>query len=346
MYHSHRFCVAPMMDCTDRHERYFLRLISKHLRLYTEMITTGALLFGDQERFLGFDAFEHPIGAQLGGCDPGALATCARMAEQRGYEEVNLNVGCPSPRVQAGRFGVCLMTEPQLVGACVERMQAAVDIPVTVKTRIGVDDHDSYDELASFVETVASAGCKTFIVHARKAWLKGLSPKENREVPPLRYDVVRALKADFPRYHIILNGGITDLAQATEHLHVFDGVMLGREAYRNPYMLGPVDQMIFGETTPVCERHELVSRYLPYVRAQLDQGVYLSHMTRHLLGLYQGVPGAKAWRRCLSTHARKPGAGVEVIEQALDCVTTFAPQRPQSGCETHQHPGSPMQYAS
>lgn len=319
-YHSHRFCVAPMMDCTDRHERYFLRLISKHLRLYTEMVTTGALLHGEKERFLAFDVREHPIGVQLGGSDPAALAACARMAEQRGYDEVNLNVGCPSPRVQAGRFGACLMVEPALVAACVESMRAAVDIPVTVKTRIGVDDHDSYDALARFVETVATAGCRTFVVHARKALLKGLSPKENREVPPLRYDVVRMLKTDFPHHDIVLNGGIVELARAAEHLRVFDGVMLGRAAYRNPYMLAPVDRLFFGETMPVPERDELVSRYLPYVQTQLDQGVYLSHVTRHMLGLYQGQPGAKAWRRHLSTHACKPGAGVEVIEQALACV--------------------------
>jgi tRNA-dihydrouridine synthase A len=312
-----------MMDCTDRHERYFLRLISKHTRLYTEMVTTGALLHGDRERFLGFDALEHPIGVQLGGSDAAALAACARMAEQRGYDEVNLNVGCPSPRVQAGRFGACLMAEPALVAECVARMRAAVDIPVTVKTRIGVDSHDSYDELGRFVETIALAGCRTIIVHARKAWLKGLSPKQNREVPPLRYDMVRRLKTDFPRSDIVLNGGITRITEVAEHLRVFDGVMLGREAYRNPYMLAPVDQMFFGETGPAPARNELVSRYLPYVQSQLEQGVYLSHMTRHMLGLYQGQPGAKAWRRYLSQHACKPGAGVEVIEGALSAVAGY-----------------------
>ncbi len=328
LHQSHRFCVAPMMDCTDRHERYFLRLISKGLRLYTEMVTTGALLHGDRDRFLAFHPLEHPIGLQLGGSDPAALAACARMAEQRGYDEVNLNVGCPSSRVQAGRFGACLMAEPALVAACVEGMCSAVDIPVTVKTRIGVDEHDSYDELARFIEIVADAGCVTFVIHARKAWLKGLSPRENRELPPLRYDVVAALKTDFPRLTVVLNGGIETLNQASAHLRTFDGVMLGREAYRNPYMLATVDQRFFDGQSTAPTRHELVHRFLPYVHGQLEQGVYLSHMTRHILGLFQGRPGAKAWRRYLSTHACKRGAGVRVIERALACVDDHSPSTP------------------
>lgn len=325
---NRRLSVAPMMNCTDRHERYFLRLISKGLRLYTEMVTTGALLHGDRERFLAFCPLEHPIGLQLGGSDPAALAACARLAEQRGYDEVNLNVGCPSSRVQAGRFGACLMTEPELVAACIQAMATAVDIPVTVKTRIGVDEHDSYDELARFVEVVAAAGCSTFIIHARKAWLKGLSPRENRELPPLRYDAVAALKKDFPRLAIVLNGGIATLEQASGHLRTFDGVMLGREAYRNPYMLAPVDQRFFDGQRTAPTRHELVHLFLPYVQGQLGQGVYLSHMTRHILGLFQGRSGAKAWRRYLSTHACTPGAGVEVIERALACVDDHSSTKP------------------
>jgi tRNA-dihydrouridine synthase A len=319
-YPANRVSVAPMMDWTDRHCRYFLRLISRHVLLYTEMVTTGALLHGDRERFLAYHPDEHPLALQLGGSEPAELAACARMAEAHGYDEVNLNVGCPSDRVQSGRFGACLMAEPELVAECVAAMRGACGIPVTVKTRIGIDERDSYEDLTDFVSSVQGAGCRTFIIHARKAWLEGLSPKENREIPPLRYDVVHRLKADFPQLTIILNGGLKDLDTMAEELARLDGVMLGREAYHNPYLLAEVDRRFYGDGHRVPSRHEVVARFLPYVAARLPEGVPLQAMTRHILGLFQGQPGARAWRRHLSENAHRRGAGVEVIEQAAALV--------------------------
>ncbi len=307
-----------MMDWTDRHCRYFLRLISRHVYLYTEMITTGAILHGDSERLLRFHPDEHPLALQLGGSDPGELAACARIAAKYGYDEVNLNVGCPSDRVQTGRFGACLMADPALVAECVAAMGEASPLPVTVKTRIGIDEHQSYAFLAQFVATVAAAGCRTLIIHARKAWLQGLSPKENREVPPLDYQAVYRVKQDFPQLEIILNGGITDLNQAQDHLTKVDGVMLGRAAYHNPYLLAEVDRRFFGDLRPPLSRHQVVARMLPYVEQELAAGTRLHHITRHILGLYQGVPGARAWRRYLSEHGHGEAAGPEVIQQALN----------------------------
>jgi len=311
-----------MMDWTDRHERYFLRLLSRHALLYSEMVTTGALLFGDRPRHLDFDAAEHPVALQLGGCDPAALAECAAMAAEWGYDEVNLNIGCPSDRVQAARFGACLMAEPALVRDCVAAMRGAVAIPVTVKSRIGIDDRDSYEALKTFVATVAESGCETFIVHARKALLSGLSPKENREIPPLRYDTVYALKRDFPGLEIVVNGGIESLDVAEAHLAHVDGAMLGRAAYRDPWLLSAADSRLFGAADPLRYRYEAVLGFLPYVRARLDEGVPLHAMTRHILGLFNGVPGARRWRRYLSENAYAGGAGTEVIEAALALVRT------------------------
>lgn len=318
---SHRFCVAPMMDCTDRHDRYLLRLISRRARLYTEMVTARALIHGDRERLLAFHPAEHALAIQLGGSEPDELARAARWAGQAGYDEVNLNVGCPSDRVQAGRFGACLMAEPALVADCVAAMRAAVDVPVTVKHRIGIDRQDGYDALCRFVETVAAAGCRTFIVHARKAWLQGLSPRENREVPPLRYDRVHRLARDFPALSIVLNGGLTDLDAAAAQLAHVDGVMLGREVYRNPWILAGVDARLFGDRRPPPgSRRAVVEAMLPYVEAELAAGTRLSAITRHMVGLFQGVPGARAWRRTLAERAHRPGAGVEVLRDALAAV--------------------------
>lgn len=308
-----------MLDWTDRHCRFFLRLISKQALLYTEMVTTGALLHGDRQRFLQFDPSEHPLALQLGGSDPAGLAACAKMAEDFGYDEVNLNVGCPSDRVQNGSFGACLMAEPELVAECVGAMRKAVSIPVTVKSRIGIDDRDSYEELIKFIGTVAEAGCDTFIVHARKAWLKGLSPKQNREVPPLRYDTVYRLKQDFPTLQIVLNGGITTLDQAEDVLgNGVDGVMVGREAYHNPYILAEVDRRLFGASAEVITRAEIIEKLLPYIEQQRAEGVRLHSITRHILGLFHGEPGARSWRRHLSEHAVKYDADVSVVREALN----------------------------
>ena len=312
-----RFCIAPMMDWTDRHCRYFHRLLTRHARLYTEMITTGAILHGDQERLLTFDASEHPVAVQLGGSDPIELAESARICADWGYDEINLNVGCPSDRVQSGRFGACLMVEPLLVADGVAAMRATVDIPVTVKCRLGIDDQDSYEELLRFIGYSAEAGCQTFIVHARKAWLQGLSPKQNREVSPLHYDRVYRLKQDFPQLTIVINGGIMDLDQSALHLQQVDGVMLGRAAYQTPYLLADVDRRFFGENDPAPDPQAIVQALLPYIERQLAQGVYLSAITRHILGLFQGRPGARAWRRHISDNAHRRGAGMEVIEHAL-----------------------------
>ena len=318
-FKAHRFCVAPMLDWTDRHCRYFHRLISQQALLYTEMVTTGALIHGDHQRFLQFSAAEHPLAFQLGGSNPRELAFCAKMVEDYGYDEVNLNVGCPSDRVQNGRFGACLMAEPELVAECVATMTQAVSIPVTVKSRIGIDQRDSYQELVHFVSTVADAGCKTFIIHARKAWLSGLSPKQNRDIPPLRYEVVYQIKQDFPQLEIILNGGITTLDQAEAVLQQVDGVMVGREAYHNPYLLADVDRRFFGESEEPRSREMIMRLLIPYIQQQLEQGegVRLSSISRHILGLFHGEPGARGWRRHLSENVCKADAGIDVILAAL-----------------------------
>ena len=309
-----------MMDCTDRHDRYFLRLLSRHTLLYTEMVTTGALLNGNRERFLSHHRIEHPVALQLGGSDPREIAKCARLVEQAGFDEVNFNVGCPSARVKSGRFGACLMREPGLVADCVRAMRHEVDIPVTVKTRIGVDDHSSYEFLGEFVSTVSAAGCRTWIIHARTAWLCGLSPKENREVPPLKYDWVYRLKAKYPHLEIIINGGIKTFDECHEHLRHTDGVMLGREAYHNPWLLAGVDPEFFGEAAPVETRHQALRAMLPFIGSELERGVFLTHMSRHLLGLFHGQPGGRQFRRYISENAHKSGAGLEVIETALEKV--------------------------
>lgn len=319
-----RIAVAPMLDWTDRHCRYFLRLLSRHTLLYSEMVTTGAMLHGDRERLLAYDPAEHPLALQLGGSDPGELARCARVAADFGYDEVNLNVGCPSDRVQSGRFGACLMAEPDLVADCVAAMRAAVNLPITVKTRIGIDERDSYEALTDFVSRVASGGCEVLIVHARKAWLSGLSPKENREIPPLRHDIVYRLKRDFPSLTIILNGGLTALDQIAESLRQVDGAMIGRAAYENPYLLAEVDRRFFGSSAPPPSRHQVIRAFLPYVEDQLQQGTPLHCMTRHVLGLFQGIPGARAWRRHLSEHTHRRGAGMEVLEAALGQIPEAA----------------------
>lgn len=321
----HRFCVAPMLDWTDRHERYFLRLLSRRARLYTEMVTTGALMHGDIKRHLQFDVAEHPIALQLGGSDPAALAHCAALAEDWGYDEVNLNIGCPSDRVQSGKFGACLMAEPDLVADCVRAMRAATSLPVTVKSRIGIDDQDSDAFLHHFVDTVADAGCHTFIIHARIAVLQGLSPKQNRDIPPLNYPRVQGIKQRHPELDIIINGGITSLAQTralldgSDHAEgiMLDGVMMGREAYHNPYVLAQVDQQLFGDHTPVPTRADIMAAYLPYVEAQLAQGTPLQHMTRHILGLFKGRNGGRLFRRHLSENAFRKNAGISVLEDAL-----------------------------
>ncbi len=319
---NRKISVAPMMDCTDRHDRYFLRLIAPHVLLYTEMVTTGALLHGDYQRFLAFDTLEHPVALQLGGSEPSQLAACARMGEDFGYDEINLNVGCPSDRVKAGRFGACLMLEPEWVGQCVLAMQQAVKIPVTVKCRIGVDLQDSYETLTHFINTVSHAGCKVFIIHARKAWLNGLSPKQNREIPPLRYDVVHAIKRDFPHLTIVINGGIKQLTEVEEHLQQVDGVMIGREAYSNPYLLAEIEKKIF--SFELAERAEVIRQFIPYIEQQLSHNVKLSSITRHILGLYQGQKGARMWRRHLSENAHQLNAGTSIIKEALSYVRNDA----------------------
>ncbi|MBO1518073.1 tRNA dihydrouridine(20/20a) synthase DusA [Oceanisphaera pacifica] len=321
-YPSARFSVAPMLDWTDRHCRYFHRLMSRHAQLYTEMVTTGAILYGKGD-YLGFNEQEHPLVLQLGGSDPVALAECATLAKQRGYDEINLNVGCPSDRVQNGMFGACLMAEPKRVADCVAAMKAAVDIPVTVKTRIGIDEQDSYEFLCTLVDGLVDVKVDALIVHARKAWLKGLSPKQNRDVPPLDYERVYQLKRDYPELTIAVNGGIKTLAEADTHLAQLDGVMLGREVYQNPYILAQVDGTLFNEHNEIPSRHEVIRQLLPYIEQQLSQDTYLGNITRHTLGIFQGLPGARAWRRHLSENAHKKGAGPEVVEAAMAKVPEF-----------------------
>ncbi len=308
------------MDWTDRHDRHFLRLASRHAHLYTEMITTGALIYGDRARFLKFDPSEHPVALQLGGNDPDALARCAEFGEKAGYDEINLNCGCPSDRVLHASFGACLMGDPARVAAGVSAMRAAVSIPVTVKCRIGVDDSEDYVFLKRFIETVAAAGCSVFVVHARKAWLSGLSPKENREIPPLNYDVVYRIKREFPALRIVINGGITTLAACQQHLKHVDGVMLGREAYENPWLLSEVDPLFFGQAAPVASREQMLRNFIPYVARELAEGTRLNQITRHVLGLYKNRSGGRAFRRVLSERAHRAGAGLEVIEAALAAV--------------------------
>ncbi|MFC0283099.1 tRNA dihydrouridine(20/20a) synthase DusA [Camelimonas abortus] len=315
-----RFCVAPMMDWTDRECRYFHRLLSRRARLYTEMITTGAVIHGDRQRLLGFSPEEHPLAVQLGGNDPRALAECARICEDFGYDEINLNVGCPSDRVQDGAFGACLMLRPQLVGECVAAMKNAVRAPVTVKCRIGVDDQDPEAALDAVAAAVVAAGVDALIVHARKAWLKGLSPRENREIPPLDYGRVYRLKQAHPRLPVILNGGVASIDAAKEHLRHVDGVMLGRAAYQNPGLLLQVDPELFGEPAPCADGREALERLAPYVERRMAEGLRLSQVTRHVLGLFPGQPGARAFRRHLATYATRPGAGVQVLRDAMAMV--------------------------
>lgn len=313
---AHILSVAPMMDWTDRHDRFFLRLISRQALLYTEMVTTGAVLQGDRQRLLRFDESQHPVACQLGGSEPDDLARAAEIVAAFGYDEVNLNCGCPSDRVQKGRFGACLMAEPGTVAAGVKAMIAATALPVTVKSRIGVDEMEEYADLKRFIETVADAGCRTFIVHARKAWLKGLSPKENREIPPLRYELVYRLKQELPELTIVLNGGVATLDQAAAHLAEVDGVMIGRAAYQEPYILAEADRRFFGASAPAPSRRQVLEAFLPYVERELAEGTPLAHMTRHILGLYNGLPGARAFRRHLAENAHRAGADASLILEA------------------------------
>jgi tRNA-dihydrouridine synthase A len=309
-----------MMDWTDRHCRAFHRALTTRALLYTEMITTGAVLHGDRERLMGYSPLEHPVALQLGGSEPAAVAQAARIGEDLGYDEVNLNVGCPSDRVQSGRFGACLMREPELVAECMAAALAAVRIPATVKCRIGVDDQDPEESLFGLVDLCAAAGVTTFVVHARKAWLKGLSPKENREVPPLDYPLVYRLKRERPGLTVILNGGVADLDEAEAHLAQVDGVMLGRAAYHTPALLGQADRRIFGAQGEDVDPFEAVERHRPYLAAALKRGVPLAAMTRHMLGLFTARPGARAWRRILTVEGVRPGAGLEVVDRALAAV--------------------------
>jgi tRNA-dihydrouridine synthase A len=316
-----RLAVAPMLDWTDRYYRHFARLISRHTWLYTEMVTTGALIHGDRERFLRFDPIEHPLALQLGGSAPADLARCARMATEWGYDEVNLNVGCPSERVLSGAFGACLMGEPDLVADCVKAMQDAVPIPVTVKHRIGIDQFEDYGFVRDFVGTVAErSSCSVFIAHARNAILKGLSPKENREIPPLRYPNVYRLKADFPDLEILINGGLTDWPGIEQQLGHVDGVMIGREAYHNPWLLVEADRRLFGDAHPLPGRLEVIRALLPFVAREVAAGVPLKHITRHLLGLYQGQPGARMWRRTLSDPALLAGNDPALILRSAEAL--------------------------
>jgi tRNA-dihydrouridine synthase A len=317
---SHRFCVAPMMEWTDRHCRFFHRLLTRRALLYTEMLTTGAVLRGDRARLLRFDPAEHPLALQLGGSDPQALAACARIGADLGFDEINLNVGCPSDRVQDGRIGACLMAEPALVGDCVAAMKAAVSIPITVKCRIGIDDQDPEQSLDIFARSVAQSGADALVVHARKAWLKGLSPKENREIPPLDYARVYRLKAELPRLTVVLNGGIGTIEEAREHLAHVDGVMIGRAAYQEPWRLIAVDPVFFGVDASYASPKQAAAALMPYIERALAEGTRLHAITRHLHGLFRAVPGARAFRRRLAEAAGEPGASGEVLAAALSLV--------------------------
>lgn len=314
-----KFSIAPMLDWTDRHCRYFHRILTKNSLLYTEMVTTGAIIYGKGD-YLAFSHDEQPVSLQLGGSDPNALAQCAKLAEQRGYDEINLNVGCPSDRVQNGMFGACLMGNAQLVALCVQAMQEQVDIPVTVKTRIGIDDQDSYSFLCQFIETIMPY-CQTFIVHARKAWLSGLSPKENRDVPPLDYARVYQLKKDYPDLTIAINGGIKTIDEIKIHLEQVDGVMVGREAYQNPMLLAEIDQQVFAVDRAVIDPIDAIQQLFPYIEQELSAGAQLNHIMRHTLGIFNGQKGAKQWRRHLSENAHKKDAGIDVVETALAYIS-------------------------
>ena len=345
-----RLSVAPMMGWTDRHYRYLARLVTRDTLLYTEMVTAPAVLHGDRNRLLGFDPAEHPVALQLGGEDPAELAACARVAQELGYDEVNLNVGCPSDRVQQGRFGACLMADPDRVAACVDAMRGAVDIPVTVKHRIGIDDADAYEDMERFVRIVAAAGVDACIVHARKAWLQGLSPKENRTVPPLRHAEVHRLKRAHPELVIETNGGIAGLADVQRHLEHVDGVMLGRAAYEDVWLLAGADAAIHGGSRTPPSRREVVGAMLPYVERVVSEGEPISRVTRHMVNLFRGVPGARSWRRHLSEHAHRPGAGPEVVADALallpDAVLDDRPMKdavPQRTGQQHANQRSASQ---
>ena len=316
-----KFCVAPMMDWTDRHDRVFLRLFSKHALLYTEMITSAALEFGDAKYLLNYNPEEHPVALQIGGSNTKELARGAKLAEVAGFDEINLNVGCPSDRVQSGDFGACLMANPKLVADCVKSIKDAVEVPVTVKSRIGIDDMDSEPELLDFIGKVSQAGCQTFIIHARKAILKGLSPKENREIPPLKYDRVLTVKEQFPELEIIINGGINDFRKIQLFLENLDGVMVGREAYQNPFFLHQVDSTLFGDTTTNKSRIDYLEAYFPYIESELSKGTLLKHMTRHILGLFKGEPGGKQFRRYLSENSHHKNAGIDIVINALQFVS-------------------------
>ena len=319
---NRRFSVAPMMAWTDRHCRMFHRTMTRQSVLYTEMVTTGALIYGDRDRYLSYNDGEHPVALQLGGSNPKELAECAKMAEDYGYDEVNLNVGCPSDRVQNNMIGACLMAHPTIVRDCLGEMQQAVGIPITVKHRLGIDDLDSDEHLHGFISTVKESGCKTFIIHARKAILDGLSPKDNRDIPPLQYERAYAIKQLNPELEVILNGGIKTLETSLEHLKYIDGVMVGREAYHNPYMLIDVDTVIYGSAAKdVLTRAQVLEAYFPYIEQQLSNGVALNHILRHLLGLFHGERGGKQFRRVISENAHKPGAGIDVLQLALEKLT-------------------------
>jgi tRNA-dihydrouridine synthase A len=315
-----RFCVAPMLDWSDRHCRVFWRQLSRDAVLYTEMITTGALIHGDHEKHLNYSELEHPLALQLGGSDPKALADSCHMAQDWGYDEVNLNCGCPSDRVQNGFFGACLMSRPDLVADCVKAMKDSVDIAITVKHRIGIDEQEGYGPLQDFVAAIAEAGTDAIIVHARKAWLQGLSPKENREIPPLEYGLVHRLKEDFPELEIIINGGIQSIDDAASQLSHVDGIMMGRSAYQTPYILADVDERFYQRDAAPKTRFDIIRNMFPYIETELGKGTRLNHMTRHVLGLFNGEAGGRLFRRHISEHAHRPGAGIEILEQALTFV--------------------------
>ncbi len=313
--------IAPMMDHTDKHFRYFMRLLSKHAVLYTEMITTGALIHGDRKRFLDYNEIEHPLAIQLGGNNPVELAECAHISEGEGYDEVNLNIGCPSDRVQNGQFGACLMSNTELVSDCVNKIQSTVKIPVTVKTRIGIDEQDSYEFLEEFIKTVSEAGCNTFIIHARKAILNGLSPKQNREIPPLNYERVHKIKQQFPSLNITINGGFTELTRIKSQLEHVDGVMIGRAAYQNPFMLIEADKLFYGDDSPLQTREEILGKFKDYAVEQIDRGFNIKSLTRHVIGLYQGQPGARQYRRMLSDSIPKEINATQFLDNVIQTVS-------------------------
>jgi tRNA-dihydrouridine synthase A len=320
-----RLSIAPMMDHTDKHFRYFMRLLSKHAVLYTEMITTGALIHGDRQRFLDFNDIEHPLAIQLGGSNPEDLAECSKMAEDEGYDEVNLNIGCPSDRVQNGQFGACLMSNKELVAECINTIQSKIKIPVTIKTRIGIDDLDSYEFLYKFINTTHEAGCNIFIIHARKAILSGLSPKENRDIPPLNYERVHKIKQDFPKLNITINGGFTELNEIKSQLKHVDGVMVGRAAYQNPFMLAEADNVLFENLEPASTRETILNEYRDYVEEQLQQGERIKNLTRHVIGLYQGQPGARKYRQLLSASVPKDKDNIQFLDDTIQSISSYSP---------------------